>query len=290
MSIYVEILPGDGSAPVFLELDAVQGPPGPVGPTGPQGEIGDTGPIGPQGETGDTGPIGPQGEIGDTGPTGPTGPQGAASTVPGPTGPTGDTGATGATGAPGGTPFTVVATVASLPSAAANAGKGYFVTATATLYVSDGTAWHVIYGDTGWRQLSAWDAAGVVTGAALAAGWKPRTGQAGYVMARRIGNLVTVAIYNLAVAVANTSDAILTLPIGWRLPAGVLLQAIVPTFAGATLKHFQLVVTPSPSGVIGRGSNMTCAVDDYLYGAIFSYPTSEAWPATLPGSAFGTIP
>ena len=259
MSIYVEIEPGDGSAPVYLELDAVQGPPGPVGPTGPQGEIG------------------------DTGPTGPTGPQGAASTVPGPTGPTGDTGATGATGAPGGTPFTVVATVASLPSAAANAGKGYFVTDAKSVHVSDGTQWRLVYADSGWRHLSTWTSGGVITGDALGAGWKPRASNAGGVRIRRTGNVVQVLIDNLAVAVVNTLDAVLTLPSGYRpsLPPTVPMTMFTSAAVG---KLFSFVV--GTAGGITRQVGYAIAVDDVVSGSI-TFTTVEAFPATLPGIATG---
>lgn len=58
----------------FVDIDAIQGPPG------PQGEQGIQGPIGPQGPKGDTGPQGQKGATGPQGPEGATGPQGPAGT------------------------------------------------------------------------------------------------------------------------------------------------------------------------------------------------------------------
>lgn len=56
----------------FVDISAIQGPPGPQGPQGIQGQ---TGPQGPKGDKGETGPQGPKGD------TGPQGPSGASVTV-----------------------------------------------------------------------------------------------------------------------------------------------------------------------------------------------------------------
>jgi len=115
---------------IWVDVGAVQGPPGmtgPVGPQGPQGDqgeqgiqgekgdTGDTGPVGPvgpqgpqgiQGITGATGAQGPQGVPGDTGPAGPQGESGVGEIgpagPPGPTGPEGPEGPQGPQGLPGG--------------------------------------------------------------------------------------------------------------------------------------------------------------------------------------------
>jgi hypothetical protein len=263
------------AGPEIRVVEVFTGTPGPAGPQGPEGAQGATGPQGPQGDASTVpGPEGPQGA------TGPQGPPGDASTVPGPEGPI------GAAGPAGGTPFTTVATFSALPAASANAGKGYWVTDTKTLYASDGVIWRLVYGETGWRTVTSWNTAGVITGDALLAGWKPRAGQAGFLAFRRTVNIVSVAIHSLAAAVANNNDPVLTLPIGWR-PV-LLQQSLVSTFTGATHKNFGLLL--QAAGTIGRGSNMTIAVDDYFYAVVIMFPTSDAWPATLPGSASGVIP
>ena len=94
---------------IWVDVGAVQGPPGqtgpvgPIGPVGPQGEQGiqgiqgiqgEVGPVGPQGPIGDTGPQGVQGVPGIQGPIGDTGPQGN----PGPEGPQGIQGIPGPEG------------------------------------------------------------------------------------------------------------------------------------------------------------------------------------------------
>src|SRR6187399_1792786 len=94
---------------IWVDVGAVQGPPGqtgPVGPMGPQGPIGLTGPQGEKGDTGDIGPMGPQGVQGvqgDTGATGAMGPQGVPGQdgATGPPGPEGDPGPIGPQGIPG---------------------------------------------------------------------------------------------------------------------------------------------------------------------------------------------
>lgn len=67
-----------GSA--WIDLGAVQGPPGPAGAQGPTGATGSTGPQGPVGAGG------PQGAAGPTGPPGAVGAQGPQG-IPGPVGP-----------------------------------------------------------------------------------------------------------------------------------------------------------------------------------------------------------
>src|SRR6187402_939842 len=76
---------------IWVDVGAVQGPPGqtgPVGPIGPVGPQGEQGIQGIQGIQGEVGPVGPQGPIGDTGPQGIQG-------IPGIQGPIGDTGPQG---------------------------------------------------------------------------------------------------------------------------------------------------------------------------------------------------
>jgi len=91
---------------IWVDVGAVQGPPGMTGPVGPQGEQGIQGPPGPQGDQGIQGEIGVQGPKGDTGepgPIGPMGPQGDTGPIglTGPPGPQGDQGLQGEKGDPG---------------------------------------------------------------------------------------------------------------------------------------------------------------------------------------------
>lgn len=260
---------------------------GPTGPTGPPGPQGDPGPIGPTGPTGPTGPPGPKGDPGPTGPTGDTGPTGATGStgpqgVPGPTGPDGPQGDQGIPGLTGAA-FPAVATATALPAAAANAGKAYWVTDTAVIVVSDGTRWRTVYGDTGLRTITSWDAAGTVTGTPLAAGWKPRTGQGGYVRLRRSNHSVFLAANNLAVAVVNTADSVLTVPVGFQPVQSS--QSLVSAWTAANVfKNFGL--NAAGAGV-SRATGFALAVDDYFLAVSMTWPTGDAWPTTLPGSNSG---
>src|SRR5690606_3517577 len=52
------------------------------------------------------------------------------------------------------------------------------------------TGWKVTFGDTGWRAITTWDSAGVVSGAALSASWAPVSNSPGYILVRRINQFV----------------------------------------------------------------------------------------------------
>jgi hypothetical protein len=235
------------------------------------------GPAGPQGPTGPTGATGPKG---DTGATGATGPQG----VPGPTGPTGDTGPQGAQGIPGavGAAFPAVATASALPAAAANAGKAYWVTDTAVIVVSDGTRWRTAYGDTGLRNITVWLADGSMNIGSLLPGWKPRAGNAGYVRLRRTNHNVTAYFNNVAVAVASSSDALLTIPAGFLPEQSV--TAFVSAWTGANAFK-TAALTANTNSPLSRSSNFTTSVDDYYLTGSVTWTTKDAWPAVLPGTA-----
>ena len=245
--------------PVIVD---VTGPLGPPGPPGPPGGMGVPGGQGPQGIQGVPGPTGPTGATGSQGPIGLTGPTGSA--------------------------YPTVAAIANLPPAAANAGKAFYVTATQTIHASDGVAWHVVYGDTGWRQLTAWSAAGVVTGDPLPAGWKPRAGNGGWINMRRVGNIGHLEILNEAVALASTNDPAATLPLGWR-PTTLTIQW-GNGFTGAAIPK-AMIVTFNANGTVVRSGGQTLTVDDYFYYATYTWAISDAWPAApYPGVAFGAVP
>ncbi|RPJ28263.1 MAG: collagen-like protein [Chloroflexi bacterium] len=229
--------------PVYVDVIVAQGPPGAQGPQGIQGEQGIQGPIGP---------IGPEGPI-------------------------------GLTGVAGGTPYTAVASFANLPAFASNTGKAYYVTDTKTIYVSDGTKWRLAFGDTGWRLITSWDAAGVITGDPLAAGWKPKAGSAGNFLIRRSGNVVNFYVNNLACAVLNTVDPVYVAPAGFRPN---IQTAYWANWFSPSIQIGPLSV--SSTGSIGR--YIGTAVDGYFGQTGFSWMTYDNWPSVLPGTLFGVIP
>lgn len=288
---------------VYVDIAEIGGPIGPVGPIGPQGIQGVQGIKGDKGDTGNTGAQGIQGVKGDKGDKGDTGAQGPIG-LTGAQGPIGNTGAQGPVGLTGdigpqgiqgiqgpvGTAYPTVASFANLPSAAANVGKAYFVIDTKTIYDSDGTVWRLIYGDTGWRSITSWTSGGVITGAALASGWKVKPSNAGAIMVRRVGNVVSVAVNQLAVAVTNTNSPIYVLPAGFRQGIGVIVsQFLVSLYTVADAFRVGALFLAT-DGTLGRGSSVLWAVDDYIGYSMIMWVTTDSWPATLPGTAFGPIP
>jgi len=252
----IEVITAPASANVDI---ATLGPPGPRGPTGLTGQ---TGPQGVQGVKGDTGAQGVQGDTGPQGVKGDTGAQGPQGLV-GPDGPAGP---------PGGTPYTAVATFSALPPFAANVGKAYYVTDTKTVYVSDGVAWRLSYGDTLTRDISA----------LLDPGWKIHTSQ-GYLRLRRIGNVVYTAGRLARVTAGTTyasSVAVFTAPAGFQPgpvyapwgPAVLYTKAVgyVSGFQAATRVDVQISAFPG-----------AYAVDDSVFFSGFWW-TESAWPTVLP--------
>ena len=207
-------------------------------------------------------------------------------------GPVGDTGATGATGAAGGTPYTAVANLAGLPAAAANVAKSYYVTDTATIVVSDGIRWRTVYGDTGWRVLTSWDAAGVVTGISLQASFVPRPTSVGSIRIRRTGSTVMLDVAQMSTAAAMTAGV--SYPIiafnpvpGWN-PTNADGYHVFMAGVGAAIHAIRLyggfiqfaAGGALTSGAVAVASNRTAA----------TWMTIEPWPTTLPGTAGGGIP
>ena len=122
----------------------------------------------------------------------------------------------------------------------------------------------IIYGDTGWRELSA----------SLLNGWT-----ASSLMVRRYGNLVTMKIFNLDSSAA-TNDTFFLPPSGWTRAhgAGVLLfPKTSSSVAYLTLASTGCTFT-GRSGVYGTGG----------YTEV-SWTTDGAWPNILPGTASGNI-
>jgi hypothetical protein len=279
-----------GPIAVLLQDDPVitvrlteRGPTGPTGPPGPQGVPGPTGPTGPTGATGPQGVPGPTGPTGDTGPTGPqgstgsTGPQG----VPGPTGPDGPQGVQGIPGVTGAA-FPTVATSTALPAAAANAGKAYWVTDTATVVVSDGTRWRTVYGDTGWRSITSWDTAGVVTGQPLPTGGvTAKPGMAGYMQLMRTGNLVSFRALG-AIAPSNGVSVVMDpLPLGFR----AMSNGFVPYLwnRGAVVNVVGAIGCSSSAAKLSVLPTMQA--NDELTRTEATWRTGDVWPNPLPGTA-----
>lgn len=231
--------------------------PGPAGPMGP---------MGPQGDTGDTGAQGPQGIQGVPGATGAQGPQG-------PQGDTGAQGPIGATGPAGGTPFPSVASFANLPAASANAAKGYYVTDTKVIYVSDGTSWHVVYGDTGWRELKA----------SLPA--NPSIATWNYAWVRRMGNQCEMYL-DFTTSATPTNPVV----ISGLIPSGFRTPILTVAFA---------LIYPIPAAAATWSNYLNTDGSFTYYGAVAStntrfratYSTTQGFPSVpFPGTSVGTIP
>ena len=159
--------------------------------------------------------------------------------------------------------------------------------------VIPGTLWGVIptpsagydAQDSGWRQITSWNASGVVTGSPIAAGWKPRPGANGWINIRRVSSIVMVNILNLACAVNSTTDPFVTLPDGFKLNQ-ILYVPMFQFTSAAIQKLFWANVYQTGS----RGSGSSLAIDDYFWYSNFTGSTQDAWPATLPGVPTGGIP
>lgn len=222
----------------LLSQSPVPGPPGDAGPQGP------VGPAGPQGLQGVAGPQGPQGVQGVPGPSGPTGSQGLAGVYINPSEPTDKSLLWVDTDAPDTPLIRVDNTV----------GRRVFT------WDADNAREQMIYGDTGWRNVT------------------PENGWTANAMSiRRIGSVIYAAIY-LAAKTAATGDIIYTLPSGYRPALGVAVGALyagddtTPVTAGNWL-----LVSRTAFG----SANMSGQV---------SWSTIEPWPSALPGSASGVIP
>lgn len=138
-------------------------------------------------------------------------------------------------------------------------------------------------GDTGWRLLTSWDAAGVVSGIPLNAGWKPRPTLAGSIRLRRIGSTVWSHIAYVAVAVASTNDSVIpTVGSGWWATISGFVPVDLRSTSGAaghTLAGLQVT-----GGGLSRLGGQTLAVDEVIYPCHVSWTTDQAWPTTLPGT------
>lgn len=123
------------------------------------------------------------------------------------------------------------------------------------------------YGDTGVRRVEA----------DFKNGWT-----AAIASLRRVNNLVTLGVYSVAPA-GRTDVAAYTLPSGFR-PAGFGGNMSFPTRMGTTTLEWATITTAGdvqpPTSAISASGSIN----------LFTFTTADAWPATLPGTASGTIP
>lgn len=142
------------------------------------------------------------------------------------------------------------------------------------------TGWVVTSGDTDWRTITSWNAAGAITGQALTASWGPVSGAAGAVRVRRINNVVYIGFRNLT-RIDTTAIGIwaaYVLPVGFR--PSVYAEGVFHTATGPT------VMWLGTDGSIGRGTGTKSGANGDLAGTAESLIigfTADAWPTALPG-------
>ncbi|AZS11109.1 hypothetical protein SEA_WAWA_2 [Arthrobacter phage Wawa] len=128
----------------------------------------------------------------------------------------------------------------------------------------------LIYGDTGWRDMSS----------LLVNGWTLGTG--GALQVRRVGYQVYWRAYNLNGSAATSSVFVM-------IPAGFGYETYnnrLPTTDGTS------VTSVLVNNTTGIGANVAVPIAT-AFASNFSnwnYPTVQVWPASLPGSASGGIP
>lgn len=142
-------------------------------------------------------------------------------------------------------------------------------------------------GDTGWRELARWDAAGTFISGSLGAPFVPRTGSAGWVMIRRNGYTTTVMAKNLqtsaAMAAGSGFSLIPTLVNGFGSnlvtpPCPWVIQADAPKVTGYVSASVTLVpfVAIPADGVLAFNAAA----------AVMTVPLADhPWPTVLPGIA-----
>ena len=120
------------------------------------------------------------------------------------------------------------------------------------------TGWRVTLGDTGWRNMSS----------LLLNGWT-----ATLVAIRRWNGLVSLA---LAGGVRVSTSTMLDNPAGWRPPLiSSVYEATIPIISSTTALTYVFV---SPTSIAIPTSTQ-------IIRQIISWPTNDAWPTTLPGTA-----
>ncbi len=135
-------------------------------------------------------------------------------------------------------------------------------------------------GNTGWRAISTWDAAGTVTGATLTNA-APTSGQAGGIWTRRINNTVELMVQYLT---TSATSAQLAWPAGFRRGSGPSSSlggyAAAPLSLGSTTGSTLSAGFGSSTTVLNINGPITAIILGYA-----TWLTSDVWPATLPGTA-----
>ena len=143
-----------------------------------------------------------------------------------------------------------------------------------------GTSWVCVEGDTGWRKLVTWDAAGAITYGTLPAGIEP-AGYAGGIEVRRTVDRVDVVIRCARLTAASSGN----------IATGFLLYDalnFMPIASADVTRNF--VVRANSSGVltVAQGAAGWASTNLGSLGAfaiaVASFPARPAWPTTLPGA------
>jgi hypothetical protein len=137
--------------------------------------------------------------------------------------------------------------------------------------------WQMVYGDTGWRVNPGW----------FGADWDESN-----FYVRRVGWTVQFHGYLLRVTASGTvtSTALAAIPTGWRSFASTDvfpgLITVTTNYAIANNYGSTHVITLQACGVTLPA---TWAANNRWY-MPFTYQTTDAWPASNPGTAAGTVP
>lgn len=138
----------------------------------------------------------------------------------------------------------------------------------------------MVYGDTGWRAVTTWDADGNYTGIPLdlSRGLAPQPGRSGGVYWRRVGPIVYCRMVGIR---AEVTDPRLPIPSslspgGAPWATGLFMAGTNGVGSYRTGSAFVFLSVPSaPLSLPSPGSE---------YGAELSWLTVSAWPASLPGT------
>jgi hypothetical protein len=133
-------------------------------------------------------------------------------------------------------------------------------------------------GDTGWRGVVVFDSSGTFSVGSLGTGWIPRTGVAGYIRIRRQGGTVFAHFSSIQADGADPTGNLYTAISGFKPVADIY----TPLSMGST--GFTMNLQATLSGIIKRHVTPV-ASGQIVYGGLVSWPTDEAWPTSLPGSA-----
>ena len=160
-----------------------------------------------------------------------------------------------------------------------------------TFYSTDGTqgawvwrkrgaTWVCVEGDTGWRKLVTWDAAGTITYGTLPAGIEP-SGYAGGIEVRRTGDRVDVALKCSRLTAASSGS----------IATGFLCYDafnLVPIASEDATRDFWVRANAAGVLVVGQHPSGWAATNlgggGVYAAAVASFPARPAWPTTLPGS------